>query len=136
MCLRCRWWRWFESCEDALGLCKSSAGAQKFSGADAKTLLKDGNEITFSILRATEAGIIPRNYFCSWTLELEEAAEYQMSIKRNFSPIKEQLELNIIGEKKQQLVQDAELASSSPEIEWERFALVNTKGINIFARNK
>ena len=42
----------------------------------------------------------------------------------------------IIGGSKRQLVQDVELASTSPDIEWERYALVNTDMLQIFARNK
>ena len=42
----------------------------------------------------------------------------------------------IIGGQKQQLVRDIELASSSPDIEFERYALVNTDMLQIFARNK
>lgn len=53
-------------------------------------------------------------------------AEYQLQIARDFYPIKEQLELNILGNDKQQQVRDIELASTSPDIEWERYALINT----------
>ena len=33
-------------------------------------------------------------------------------------------------------MRDIELASTDPEVEWERYALVNTKALWIFARNK
>ena len=33
-------------------------------------------------------------------------------------------------------MRDNELASTSPDIEWERYALVNTESLQIFARNK
>lgn len=58
-----------------------------------------------------------------------------MQIKREFNELKEQLELNIIGDKKQQLVRDVELRSTSPDIEWERYALINTEQLTIYARN-
>ena len=33
-------------------------------------------------------------------------------------------------------MRDIELASTSPDIEWERYQLVNTDALQIFARNK
>jgi hypothetical protein len=44
--------------------------------------------------------------------------------------------MNIIGDEKQQEVIDLELASTSPNTEWERFALVNTNQLQIYVRNK
>ena len=44
--------------------------------------------------------------------------------------------MNIKGETKQQQVNDRELASTDPDQDWERYALVNTKHLEIFARNK
>ena len=79
---------------------------------------------------------IPENYYCQWEIKIDQEAEYQLSIKRDFFPVLEQLELNIIGENKQQVVRDIELASTSPDIEWERYQLVNTDALQIFARNK
>jgi len=46
------------------------------------------------------------------------------------------MEVNIIGSDKQQLVRNNELASTSPDEEWERYVLVDTETLQIFARNK
>ena len=46
------------------------------------------------------------------------------------------MEVNIIGSEKQQLVRNNELASTSPDEEWERYVLVDTETLQIFARNK
>ena len=68
-------------------------------------------------------------------MPINKDAEYNLQIKRDYFEPKEQLELNIIGDNKQQLVRDRELASTDPDLEWERYALVNTEELRIYARN-
>lgn len=87
-------------------------------------------------MRKSGVDFIPQNYFCKWEMSIDQGATYTLSIQRNFFPIQEQLELNIIGTDKIQQVKDIELASTSPDIEWERYALINTQSLMIFARNK
>lgn len=92
--------------------------------------------MAFAIKQLPTSNNLPANYFCRWNVNIESELDYQLSIKRNFFPLQEQLELKITGGEKQQLVKDNELASQDPDIEWERFALVKTDNLEIFARNK
>ena len=97
-----RWWEWYQYCEDDLGLCQSNIDAvAKLSGGDlSKALHHSDNELSFSIVRQSDVGYIPQNYFCQWKFEIDAKQDYQLSISRNFSPLREKLELNIIGETK------------------------------------
>lgn len=97
-----RWWQWFEYCEDDLGFCTSNG--KKYSELDEGSLKKqidNDQEVQFAIQRAAGYLNIPENYFCKWEITIDKASEYNLSIKRSFNPIKEQLELNIIGDNKQ-----------------------------------
>ena len=49
--------------------------------------------------------------------------------------MREQLELQIYGEDKQQIVTDLELAASEDQV-WSRYVLMETEQLNIYARNK
>ena len=57
-------------------------------------------------------------------------------MKRDHYPIKETIELNIIGATKQETVNDIELASTDANNPWERYVLLETKTLEIYARNK
>ena len=93
-----RWWEWFQYCEDELDLCQSSADTiEKITGSDLSDALTNGNEVSFAIAQNADSESIPRNYFCAWDVDINSKAEYQLSIKRSFYPIKELLELMIIG---------------------------------------
>ena len=82
-------------------MCSSNLAAiSKISDNSAVNALADGAEISFSIVRPAERNQIPKNYFCSWSILINPEEEYQLSIKRDFYPINEQLELNIIGDNK------------------------------------
>ena len=59
-----------------------------------------------------------------------------MSIKRDHYPVKETIELNILGQSKQEQVNDIELASTDPENPWERYVLLETQSLEIYTRNK
>lgn len=115
-------------------MCRTSVG--NILGKDYKEALKDGTEINFQIVQSQKQRVIPQNYFCRWDILVEKESTYQLSIQRNYYPILEQLELNIVGNKKQQLVRDNELVSTDPDIEFEKYTLVNTEALQIFARNK
>ena len=52
---------------------------------------------------------------------------YSLGIKRDFFPVLEQLEMTMFGSEKLQQVRDEELQATSPDIEWERYALVGTE---------
>lgn len=85
-----RWYRFFEYCEDTLGLCATNSGAiANLAGGDLREGLANGEEVYFSIMRTVEQDIIPKNYFCKWEIDIELTYDYQMSIKRNFFPVKE-----------------------------------------------
>ena len=94
------------------------------------------NEDTISLSMNKRGSTLPRNFFCAWQIDLDVDAQYQLKIKRQFYPMQEQLELSIMGKTKTQLVFDQELASTSPETEWEKYAIINTKAIWLFARNR
>ena len=41
------------------------------SGGDVITALDNDNEISFSIIKQTDSGYIPQNYFCKWTVDID-----------------------------------------------------------------
>ena len=59
-----------------------------------------------------------------------------MSIKRDHYPVKETIELSILGQGKQEQVSDIELASTDPDNPWERYVLLETQSLEIYTRNK
>ena len=61
---------------------------------------------------------------------------YYLSIKRDHYPVKETIELKIIGERKSEHVSDVELHSTNKNTPWERYVLLETKQLEIYARNK
>ena len=83
-----------------------------------------------------DGGQIPRNYFCQWSLPISVANVYWLSIKRDQYPVRETIELNILGATKQEQVTDIELASQSADNPWERYVLLDTQTLEIFVRNK
>ena len=67
-----RWWEWFDSCEDNLGLCQTNIDAiTKLSGGSVIKALQDDKELSFSIMRQTDVGFIPQNYFCKWEVNID-----------------------------------------------------------------
>lgn len=108
------------------------------SGGSLSAALDQGEKCNFAIkdTNPDDGSAIPRNYFCEWELEIDLLKVYYLSIKRDHYPVKETIELNIIGESKEEQVTDIELASTDPENPWERYVLLETKTLQIFARNK
>jgi len=83
-------------------LCSQSGGTSLSPDrTNIQSALDNSEEVSFSIKRSGDASVIPANYFCKWSIELKTSIEYQLSIRRNYFPVKEQIELNIIGEEKQ-----------------------------------
>ena len=96
-----RWWQWFQNCEDNLGLCETRTGETRaFTEQQVTEALNNENEVSFSIVRTDRISEIPTNYYCQWEVKIDKESEYQLSIKREFFPVLEQMELNIIGENK------------------------------------
>ena len=58
-------------------MCSSNMSAiSKISGESAAKALADGSEVSFSIVRPSEEATIPKNYFCSWVIEIDNQEEY------------------------------------------------------------
>ena len=82
-------------------MCETRTGKTRaFTTASVSDALKDENEVSFSIVKPSIIPDIPQNYYCQWEIKIDTESEYQLSIKRDFFPVLEQLELNIIGENK------------------------------------
>ena len=88
---------------------------------------EEDESLTYSIHPKGEKGSIPRNYFCSWKIDLDSQKQYWMQVKRQFFPVLEKLTLNIVGEREEREVIDEGLRSTSPTREYEMFLLRDTK---------
>jgi hypothetical protein len=78
-------------------------------------------------------GVIPRNYFCTWEVSLDNKKGYYITIMRSTS-VYEDLNLVISGIDRQELVTNRDLISNTGQT-IEKFALMDAKTIKIFARN-
>lgn len=103
-------------CEDQHELCTSNlAQSLILHESDPKKLLKDiyftiGNDSGADI----EAGVIPMNYFCSWSIKLDPKQAYTVTITRSLSPtILEDLNLFIEGRKQQRLFSNRDLLQNN-----------------------
>ena len=95
-----RWWEWYADCNDPLSLCSTNAFTKaRMAGDSLAAALEDGELCNFSIqdLTPEDGNQIPRNYFCSWSVDIDINKVYYLSIKRDHYPVKETIELNIIG---------------------------------------
>ena len=134
-----RWWQWYGECTDTLGICNTNAEMQaKMSGGSLATALEQGEVCNFEIKAPAieDGGQIPRNYYCEWSLDISIESVYYLSIKRDQYPVRETIELNILGATKQEQVTDIELASTDANNPWERYVLLETQTLQIFVRNK
>jgi len=98
-----RWWQWYEHCPDELGICRQAQGSQFLkvdNSAELTKVLQNENEVTLQMVKPPGKIFIPANYLCKWQVDVDVGAQYQLSIKRQYFPVQEQLELTIIGEKK------------------------------------
>ena len=83
-------------------MCETRTGNNRaFTLEQVTNSLENEEEVSFSIVRPSRVPEIPENYYCQWEIKIDQESDYQLSIKRDFFPVLEQLELNIIGENKQ-----------------------------------
>ena len=92
-------------------MCRSNSNTiSKISGEGGlKEALSNGEVVTFSIVKANNFNKIPENQFCEWSLLIDPELTYSLQIKRDFYPVREQIEVTMIGSDKKQQVRDEEL---------------------------
>ena len=72
-----RWWQWFEKCKDNEGFCDDNIHIVKMQGGGSlERGLFEGGELYFSIKKPAGKRSIPQNYYCSWTIDLDEELRY------------------------------------------------------------
>ena len=86
-------------------------------------MLDENQELVMMMRSSQKAASIPRNYYCSWTIELNPKLAYNLRIKRGYLRTLETISLEVKGVYNTILVIDKELASSSPDIEWAQWQL-------------
>ena len=71
----CRWWQWFEYCDDELGMCRTTSGSiNQIDSASLTQKLNNQDEVSFKIERTGGSSQIPENYFCRWNVEIDETS--------------------------------------------------------------
>ena len=118
------WWKWYEDCYDRKRLCYSNQDALTKMSGSLDEAFGQGQRLSYTILPNLLSDVTtPRNYFCSWSVDLDPTKQYWLEISRDFNPMKETLGLNIVGKYESKEIMDEALRSTSPDKEWEIFLL-------------
>lgn len=149
-----RWWEYYKDCEDVKGLCYSNQSSiKKLSNAKTEPALENNKdtELIFMMMNSSSSGnsgneststrknggyLIPRNYYCTWSVRLDTRSAYTLRIKRGYQQVLETISLTVENAFRKIAVGDTELASTSPDIEWEQWQLQDMKLMRIHTRNK
>ena len=72
-----KWWKYYDHCKDEAQLCFTNFYAIEATAGSLQEAFNQGESLVFSIFPGDQQGVtIPRNYFCSWNVELDPSKQY------------------------------------------------------------